>query len=118
MLYIDDCSTCKHKRPLKDGWDFCCDAFPNGMAPRDFPFGKVKELKECNNGIGYESSEYRDFFNERFVKKKSIRKYAAEYNLNRGSVNHIQKKFYIAFAEQLAIRDKAQNKCCLKRPTE
>ena len=63
-------------------------------------------------------SEYRDYFNERFIIKKSIRKYAAEHNLNRGSVNHIQKKFYTAFAEQLAIRDKAQNKCRLKKPTE
>ena len=57
MTYINDCRNCKHKRPLKDGWDFCCDAFPNGMAPRDFPFGKVKEMKECNNGIGYEPVE-------------------------------------------------------------
>ena len=54
MIYLDDCHTCKHKRPLKDGWRFCCDAFPDGTERNDFPFGKVKELKECNNGIGYE----------------------------------------------------------------
>lgn len=59
-------------------------------------------------------SEYKEFFDERFRKKKSIRKYAAEHNLNRGSVNYIQKKFYNAFAEQLAIRDKAENVCRLK----
>ncbi len=53
MICIDDCSTCKHKRPLKDGWRFVCDAFPDG-APKGFPFGKAKEMKECNNGIGYE----------------------------------------------------------------
>lgn len=52
MICIDACSSCKHERELLDGWRFCCDAFPQG-APLDFPFGKVKELKECNNGIGY-----------------------------------------------------------------
>lgn len=56
MICIDDCSNCKHERPLKDGWRFACDAFPDG-APRNFPFGKVKELKECHNGIGYEPKE-------------------------------------------------------------
>lgn len=44
-------------------------------------------------------SEHKDFFNERYKEKKSIRQYAAAHNLNRGSVNHIQKKFYTAFAE-------------------
>ena len=54
MLFLDECCNCKHKKPLKDGWDFCCDAFPDGMVPKTFPFGKVRELKECNNGIGFE----------------------------------------------------------------
>jgi len=35
-------------------------------------------------------SEYKDFFTERVIEKKSIRKYASEHNLNRGSVNHIR----------------------------
>ncbi len=59
MVCIDDCATCKHRRPLIDGWRFCCDAFPNG-SPFGFPFGKVKELGECNNGIGYEPIETID----------------------------------------------------------
>lgn len=53
MIYIPDCVTCKHQRDLLDGWEFCCDAFPEG-APYDFKFGLVKQMKECNNGIGYE----------------------------------------------------------------
>lgn len=44
-------------------------------------------------------SHYKDFFDERFRQKKSIRKYAADHNLNRGSVNYTQKKCYTAFAE-------------------
>jgi len=50
-------------------------------------------------------TEYKDFFTERFVDGKSIRKYAEEHNLNRGSVDHIQQKFYAAFAKQLELRD-------------
>ena len=61
-------------------------------------------------------SGYHDFFDDRFRKKQSIRRYAAEHNLNRGSVNYLQKKFYAAFAEQLSIRDKADNTCRLLPP--
>ena len=63
-------------------------------------------------------SEYKSFFNKRFKEKKSIRKYAAEHDMNRGSVNHIQKKFYTAFAEQLALRDQTENVCRLIKPAE
>lgn len=63
-------------------------------------------------------SEYKDFFDERFRKKKSIRKYAADHGVNRGSVNYMQKKFYNAFAEQLEIRDKAENVCRINKPAE
>ena len=63
-------------------------------------------------------SEYKEFFDERFRKKKSIRKYAADHDLNRGSVNYTQKKFYNAFAEQLDARDKAEDVCRLQKPAE
>ena len=53
MISIIDCRKCKHERPLKDGWNCCCDAFPDGI-PMGFNFGAVKEAKECNNGIGFE----------------------------------------------------------------
>ena len=56
MIGIIDCRNCIHERPLKDGWRFCCDAFPEGT-PLGFEFGLVKEKKECNNGIGYEEKE-------------------------------------------------------------
>lgn len=54
MIYISDCCECKHQRyELLDGWRPCCDAFPDGI-PLDFKFGKAKEMKECNNNIGFE----------------------------------------------------------------
>ena len=57
MICIVDCGKCKHhKKFLLDGWKPCCDAFPNGI-PMNFNFGKVKEMKECNNGIGHEENK-------------------------------------------------------------
>ncbi len=57
MICISACVDCIHRRDYKkDGWIPTCDAFPDGM-PLDFDIGKVKELKECNNGIGYEEAE-------------------------------------------------------------
>lgn len=56
MICINDCGNCKHQRPLIDGWLDCCDAFPDGI-PMDFDYSKVKDMKECNNGIGFEPIE-------------------------------------------------------------
>lgn len=59
MIYITDCSECKHRLPLKDGWLACCEAFPDGRPP-DFNYKNLKERKECNNGIGFEPKENTD----------------------------------------------------------
>ncbi|MCH5297885.1 MAG: glutamyl-tRNA amidotransferase [Ruminococcus sp.] len=56
MICVVDCGECKHQKPLIDGWRPCCDAFPDGI-PMDFDYSKVKEIKECNNGIGFEPIE-------------------------------------------------------------
>lgn len=52
MIYISDCNNCKHIRD-NIGWRMACDAFPDGI-PLNFDDTKVKEIKECNNGIKYE----------------------------------------------------------------
>ncbi len=56
MTCVNDCYLCKHEHELKDGWFWTCDAFPNGH-PKDFNFSKVKEMTQCNNGIGFEPKE-------------------------------------------------------------
>lgn len=54
MICIYKCTNCKHNRHVKiDGWIPSCDAFPDGM-PLDFQPGKIQDMQECNNGIGYE----------------------------------------------------------------
>ena len=67
----------------------------------------LKFLKECLNTV---LKDYGEYFRERFTEKKSIRKYAEAHNLNRGSVDYIQKKFFKALAECLENRDKADGK--------
>lgn len=59
MICVNDCSKCKNKLPKIDGWLACCKAFPNGQ-PDDFDYSKVRSLKECNNGIGFEPKEDND----------------------------------------------------------
>lgn len=52
MVGIVDCKDCKHKRLLLNS---CCGDLSNGCS-RDFDCSKVKELKGCNNGIGFKEN--------------------------------------------------------------
>lgn len=78
-------------------------------------FENLKEdllfLKECRKTI---LREFDGYFKERFHDKKSIRKYAEEHNLNRGSVDYLQKKFLTALATALHDRDAADGKKRIK----
>lgn len=55
-------------------------------------------------------SDYASYFGERFVKGMSIRKYAQAHSLNRGSVDHLQRKFFAALARALRERDEADGR--------
>ena len=48
----------------------------------------------------------------------SIRKYAEAHQLNRGSVDYQQKKFFSALARLLKERDEAEGKCRLRQPVQ
>lgn len=50
------CDNCKYLREeLKDGWEVCCEAYPNGI-PNDIYFKSNSwELKDCGHGYKYES---------------------------------------------------------------
>ena len=60
--------------------------------------------------------DYNKFFRERFVDRLSIRKYAQAHNMNRGSVDYIQKKLFTALAAELKARDEADGVCRLCDP--
>ena len=58
-------------------------------------FAKLKDdLQFLDNALKTILSEYRDYFRERFVDGLSIRKYAEAHQLNRGSVDYLQKKSF------------------------
>ena len=82
-------------------------------------FTKLKEdLQFLENALKTVLSEYQDYFRERFVEGLSIRKYAETHQLNRGSVNYLQKKFFSALARLLKERDEAEGKCRLWKPAQ
>ena len=80
-------------------------------------FAKLKEdLQFLDNALKTVLAEYKDYFQKRFVDGLSIRKYAEAHGLNRGSVDHLQKKFFSALAQLLKERDEAEGKCRLSQP--
>ena len=52
MIKTSNCDYCKNCTGFKNGHGICT-AFPNGI-PYDHMDKEIDELKECNNGIGYE----------------------------------------------------------------
>jgi len=70
-------------------------------------------LKECRKTI---LREFDGYFKERFYEGKSIWKYAEEHNLNRGSVDYLQKKFFTALGKALHDRDLADKKKRIREP--
>lgn len=82
-------------------------------------FAKLKEdLQFLDNALKTILSEYRDYLRERFVDGLSIRKYAEAHQLNRGSVDYLQKKFFSALARLLKERDEADGKCRRRKPAQ
>ena len=82
-------------------------------------FAKLKEdLRFLDNALKTVLSEYKNYFQERFVEGLSIRKYAESHQLNRGSVDYLQKKFFSALARLLKERDEAEDKCRLRKPSQ
>lgn len=71
----------------------------------------LKFIKTCFQTV---LRDYAEFFNERFIKRLSIRKYAEAYNMNRGSVENIQRKMYKKLSVLLYERDQADGKVRIK----
>ena len=79
-------------------------------------FLKVKEdLKFMDLCLRTTLLEYAAYFKERFEEGKSIRKYAEEHNLNRGSVAYTQKKLIAVLSNLLEERDRAEGKSRLAK---
>ena len=82
-------------------------------------FAKLKEdLQFLDNALKTVLSEYKDYFRERFIEGLSIRKYAVAHQLNRGSVDYLQKKLFSALARLLKERDEAEGLRRLRKPVQ
>lgn len=55
MIRFYDCDFCKHHNGSKNG-HIVCGAFPDGV-PYEHMDKDLRNIKECNNGIGYEAEE-------------------------------------------------------------
>ena len=105
---------CKGYRFSKAKYDLCVkEKRYIGISKGDF-----KELKSdllfLQNCLKTVLSDYAGYFEERFVQGLSIRKYAQAHDLNRGSVDHLQRKFFTALAQALKERDEADDRSRLQ----
>ena len=84
-----------------------------GISKEDF-----KELKSdlafLKNCLKTVLNDYTGYFEERFAKALYIRKYAEAHGLNRGSVDHLQRKFFTALAQTLRERDETEGRSRLR----
>ncbi len=78
----------------------------------------VEDIEFVQNAFETVLSEYKSFFTAHCVNKQSIRKYAKEHKLNRGSVEHLKRKMLASLAALLERRDKSENKCRIHIPPE
>lgn len=61
---------------------------------------------------------FADYFSERYMNGVSVRKYAEFHGLNRGSVEHIERKMINTLASELKQRDEADGVCRLMDTSE
>ena len=81
-------------------------------------FAKLKEdIQFLDNSLKTVLQDHQAYFQERFVNGLSIRKYAEAHQLNRGSVDYLQKKLLTALAQLLKERDEADGICRLRSKT-
>ena len=105
---------CENYRFDLDKYRFCMNENRYAAISRE-DFAKLKEdLIFLNKALKTVLRDYKDYFQERFVQGLSIRKYAEAHQINRGSVDHQQKKFFSALAQLLKERDEAEGKCRLR----
>ena len=60
MVVLSDCTECEHFCDDGNPHTCCCKAFPDGI-PRKWYFeGRPREVKQCNNGIGFKPERNED----------------------------------------------------------
>ena len=78
----------------------------------------MEDYRFVNGCLKSVLKEFADYFTERYINGVSVRKYADQHGLNRGSVEHIERKMIDTLAAELKRRDDADGVCRLKNKTE
>ena len=79
-------------------------------------FNILKEdLAFLNDCLKTVLKSYNAYFRERYIEGKSVRKYAEAHDMNRGSVDHLNRKFIAELAAALKARDDADGVCRLRK---
>ena len=71
----------------------------------------IEDVEFTQNVFDTWLSEYKPFFDAHCINKQSIRSYAKEHGINRGSAEYLKRKMLAAFANVLGRRDKTDGKC-------
>ena len=77
------------------------------VSVEDYPI-VVEDVKFLHQCFKTTLKDYWQFFQERIIEGKSIRKYAEDHNINRGSVEYQQKRLIVALSNLLFDRDAAE----------
>lgn len=121
----------RYYRTATNYYDYAKDLCVNYLADlRRYKFSKAnddfialseKEMKIVYEDLSFikicfrtELRDYVEFFNDRFIKRLSIRKYADVHNMNRGSVENIQRKMYKKLSALLYERDQSDGTVRIK----
>ncbi len=116
LAYAKD--LCEHYNFDRSKYRFCVKE-KRFAAITKSDFAKLKEdLQFLDNALKTVLTAYQDYFRERFVDGLSIRRYAEAHQLNRGSVDYLQKKFFSALARLLKERDEAEGRCRLRKSAQ
>ena len=112
LAYAKD--LCENYRFDLGKYRFCVNENRYAAISRE-DFAKLREdMIFLHKALKTVLGDYKDYFRERFVQGLSIRKYAEAHQINRGSVDHQQRKFFSALAQLLKERDEAEGKCRLR----
>ena len=74
-----------------------------------------EDLAFLNDCLKTVLKNYSVYFRERYIEGKSVRKYAEAHEMNRGSVDHHNRKFIAELAAALKARDDADGVCRLHK---
>ena len=64
-----------------------------------------EDLSFLNDCLKTVLKDYGAYFKERYIEGKSVRKYAEAHGMNRGSVDHLNRKFIAELAAVFEARD-------------